>query len=449
MPLLRNNFAVSAILIVLVMTVLDVTIMNVALPVLANEFGVSDSSSVWLVTIYQLIITMLLLPLSSVGDLYSYKRTFLAGVVIFTTASLLCAAAPNFPMLIAARAVQGLGAACIMAVNIALTRLVYPKEIIGRGMALNAMVIAVATAAGPTIAGAILSIASWHWLFIINAPLGVIAFFIARKWLPANPPKKHAHKFDFVSALENCLTFGIIFLALGNLGHHGELIANLMLLATGLLIGFFYIRRQIKHDEPMLPVDLMRSRVYSLSIITSTFAFIAMNLALISLPFLFHNNYGFSSIITGLMMTPWSIATMLMSPIAARFVERHNPAMTAATGMAVYVFGVLLLLWLPQEGANEWQIAWRMAVCGLGFGIYQTPNNIVMMRATPIHRSGAAGGMQSTARLVGQTFGATLVSTVFASSFTTPFSVDACLYISLTFGAMASILSITRKLPDQ
>ena len=156
---LHNYIAITAILIVLIMTVLDVTVVNVALPVLADKFGVSDSDTVWIVTIYQLVITMLLLPLSSAGDLYSYRKTFLTGVVIFTSASVLCAASQNFAMIIASRAIQGIGAACVMSVNIALTRLIYPREVLGRGLALNAMVIAIATAAGP-IAGSILSIAS-------------------------------------------------------------------------------------------------------------------------------------------------------------------------------------------------------------------------------------------------------------------------------------------------
>lgn len=172
---LRSYSAIIAILIVLVMTVLDVTVVNVAIPVLAREFGISDSLSVWIVTIYELVITMLLLPLSSLGDKYSYRRTFLIGVVVFTLSSALCAASSNFTWILAARALQGIGAACVMSVNIALTRLIYPKEILGRGLALNSMVIASATAAGPTIAGALLSVASWHWLFLINVPFGIAA----------------------------------------------------------------------------------------------------------------------------------------------------------------------------------------------------------------------------------------------------------------------------------
>ncbi|MDE6855854.1 MAG: MFS transporter, partial [Muribaculaceae bacterium] len=134
----RKYIAVIALQIVLVMTVLDVTVVNVALPILAEKFSISNSSAVWIVTIYQLVITMLLLPVSSIGDLYSYKRTFLTGVVVFTLSSAACALSQNFTMLVAARAIQGIGAACVMGVNVALVRLIYPREILGRGMALNA-----------------------------------------------------------------------------------------------------------------------------------------------------------------------------------------------------------------------------------------------------------------------------------------------------------------------
>ncbi|MDE5874282.1 MAG: MFS transporter, partial [Muribaculaceae bacterium] len=222
------------------MTVLDVTLVNVALPVLADKFRISDSESVWLVTVYQLVITMLLLPVSSIGDIHSYKRTFLTGVVIFTISSALCALSQNFTMLVVARGIQGIGAACVMGVNIALVRLIYPREILGRGMALNAMCIAIATAAGPTIAGAILSIASWHWLFIINLPLGIAAFLIGWKLLPKNPDKKVKNSFDWISALENMIVFGFVFYALGNLGRKGDITISLILLAIGLTVGIFY-----------------------------------------------------------------------------------------------------------------------------------------------------------------------------------------------------------------
>ncbi|MDE6535669.1 MAG: MFS transporter [Muribaculaceae bacterium] len=441
----RKYVAVVALQIVLVMTVLDVTVVNVALPVLADEFGISNSSAVWIVTAYQLIITMLLLPVSSIGDLHSYKRTFLTGVVIFTAASGLCAMAGSYEMIVIARAIQGVGAACVMGVNIALVRLIYPREILGRGMALNAMCIAIATAAGPTIAGAILSVSSWHWLFLINVPLGVIAFFIGWRLLPRNPQVENKPRFDWVSAAENMVVFGLIFYALGNFSRQGDRILSGVMLGIGLMIGWFYLRRQFHHRQPLLPVDLFRNSMYSMSIVTSVCSFIAQNVTMIALPFLYLNNYHFSEITTGLLMTPWPLATMIVSPIAARYVERHNPGATAAVGMLVFVIGVALLL-TSGVAPSEWNIAWRMAVCGVGFGLFQTPNNIVMVMATPVHRSGGAGGMQSTARLVGQTLGATLVSSVFALIAIEMNAVRVCLYIGIAFALCAGIFSYTRTL---
>lgn len=441
---IRNYTAIFATLLVLVMTVLDVTLVNVALPVMSEKFGVSDSQSVWVITVYQLVITMLLLPVSSYGDRTSYRRCFLVGVVIFTISSALCAASQSFSMIVAARALQGVGAACVMGVNIALVRLIYSRKVLGRGLALNAMVIAIATAAGPTIAGAILSIASWHWLFLINVPFGIIAFIIGKRLLPQNPPHKVEGRYDWISAVENMVVFGLIFLAIGNITKTDNKTVIISMLIVGLTVGVFYVRRQLSHRQPMLPIDLLKIKLYTLSISTSVCSFIAQNIAMIALPFLFIGNYGFSEITTGLLMTPWPLATMIVSPLAARFVEKHNPGITASCGMLVYSIGLLLLLFAPVSDVSPWNIAWRMAVCGMGFGLFQTPNNIVMVIATPIERTGGAGGMQSTARLVGQTLGATLVSVIFARTASDSISANACLWVALAFAVIAGAFSISR-----
>lgn len=445
---LRDYAAVIAILMVLVMTVLDVTLVNISLPVLATEFHIANSDTIWIVTAYQLAITMLILPLSAAGDMYSYRRNFLTGVVLFTLSSGMCAISGSFAMIVISRTLQGIGAACVMSVNIALTRLIYPREILGRGLALNAMVIAVATAAGPTIAGAILSVASWHWLFLINIPFGIAAYIIGRRLLPYNRPSYSRHGYDWLSALMNAVSFGLVFYSLGSIARKGDSVTAAILLAVGLAVGILYIRRQTGQPLPMLPVDLFRIRLYSLSICTSICSFIAQNLVMISLPFLFLDSFGFSEITTGLLMTPLPLATMIVSPVAARFVERHNPGLVAAAGMAIYGGGVLAIALLPAAGVQEWSIVWRMALCGLGFGMFQTPNNVVMVIATPLKRTGSAGGMQSTARLIGQTTGATTVTLLFALTATagTPHgSVDFCLWLALGMAITAGILSFSRR----
>lgn len=425
------------------MTVLDVSVVNVALPVLSQEFHVDESSSVWVVTIYQLIIVMLLLPLSSIGDQYGYKRNFLTGVIIFTLGSGFCSISNSLSLLLVSRAIQAIGAAGIMSVNVALTRTIYPRNILGRGLALNAMFISAATASGPGLAGWIMSIASWHWLFIINVPLGIIAFLIGRKVLPQNPNLPEHPHFDRTSGFLNLLVFGLLFMALGSIARKGSLLISIPMIIIAIVIGIFYIKRQLSVNHPILPVDLFKNYLYRMSVGTNVCSFIAQNIAMISLPFLFLTGLGFTELTTGLLMTPWPVATMIISPIAARIIEKHNPAFVAASGMLIYSAGIILLLFLPEkvDVADLW---WRIALCGIGFGFFQTPNNIVMVMATPVERTGAAGGMQSTARLTGQTFGSTIVTIVFSFVATVMVSVHVTLSISLGFAVVALVFSLFR-----
>lgn len=442
---IKKRMAIVSLLMALMMTVLDGTLVNMALPIIATQFGVSASDSIWIVTVYQLVIMTLLLPFSSAGDLYSYKKTFIAGAVVFTISSLLCAMSNSFVAIVLSRALQGMGAASVMGVNIAITRQIYPREIIGRGLALNAMVIAVTTAVGPTLAGAILSVASWHWLFIINIPIGGLVLLLSAKFLPDNLTKKSTDKYDFVGALQNVFTFGLIFLALNSFKHNNTTAEAAIALALGVVVGYFYISRQSRIKTPMFPLDLLRVRLYSLSIITSICSFIAQNLVLISLPFLFLDCYGFSEIRTGLLLTPWPLATMIVSPFAARFVEKHNPGLVASLGMATFAAGVISILFYHPDVASEIDIACRLAVCGIGYGLYQTPNNVVMVMATPVSRAGGAGGMQSTARLMGQTTGAIIVAFIFAMSHDIMTGARTSLYCAVAIATIAGSLSLVRS----
>ena len=256
-----------------------------------------------------------------------------------------------------------------------------------------------------------------------------------------NPPKDPY--FDWRGAILNILFFGLLFYSLGTIVRNGDFTVSLILFLLSLIIGFVYIRKELRSSHPMFPIDLFRIRLYATSILTSTSSFIAQNLAIIALPFLFLSVLNFSELTTGLVMTPWPLATMIISPLAARWIEKHNAAFTAAFGMLIFMTGLLLLVLAPDD-TNHWDIVWRMAICGIGFGFFQTPNNIVMVMATPVERTGAAGGMQSTARLTGQTMGSTIVSIVFGIMVTVSSSVNLCLYIALFFATFACIFSIDR-----
>ena len=217
----RRYWAVIAVALALTMSVLDGTIVNVALPTLSREFGTSPSSTIWIVNAYQLTITMSLLSFSALGDIYGYKRIFLIGTTIFCSTSLFCALSSSFAMLTVARILQGIGASAIMSVTTALLRIIYPPQYIGRGMSINAMVVAVSIAAGPSLAGAILSVASWNWLFAINVPLGICAIITGYFLLPQNPCKDGPkRKFDKIGGISNALTFGLLIYSLEGIAHH-------------------------------------------------------------------------------------------------------------------------------------------------------------------------------------------------------------------------------------
>ena len=412
LPLPQRYGAILTIVLGIAMAVLDGAIANVALPTIATDLNASPAASIWIVNAYQIAIVIALLPLSFLGDMFGYRRIYKIGLLVFTFTSLACALSHSLEMLTLARVAQGLGGAALMSVNTALIRLIFPKRFLGRGMGINSFVVAVSSAAGPTIAAAILSVASWQWLFLINIPLGIISLTLAMRFLPANSSRSRITRFDLPSAIMNALTFGLLIVALGGFaqGQSGQLV--LAELAAMLVIGFFFIRRQLRMPVPLLPVDLLRIPLFSLSICTSICSFCAQMLALVSLPFFLQATIGRSEVETGLLLTPWPLATMVMAPLAGYLIEKIHAGLLGAIGLTVMACGLFGLALLPSS-PSDLDIIWRMALCGAGFGLFQSPNNHTIVSSAPSHRSGGASGMLGTARLLGQSTGAALVALLF------------------------------------
>ncbi len=193
-----------------IMAVLDGAIVNVALPIISSDMDVTPAHAIWVVNAYQLAVTVSLLPLATLGDILGYRRVYGVGLAIFTIASIACGLSTSLLSLTLARLAQGLGAACIMSVNIAFVRFIYPKDQLGRGVGNMALVVATTGAAGPSVAAAILSVAPWRWLFFVNAPLGVFAIALALRYLPRTP--RLDHRLDLLSVALNALTFGLLII---------------------------------------------------------------------------------------------------------------------------------------------------------------------------------------------------------------------------------------------
>jgi DHA2 family multidrug resistance protein-like MFS transporter len=406
----QRAWAVAAVALGLIMAVLDGAIANVALPTIAADVHVSPHDSVSIINAYQIAVIVLLLPLASLGEIYGYKRIFQIGVVVFTCASLACALSSTLGQLTFARVIQGCGAAGEMSVTGALIRFAYPRARLGRGLALNALVVAGSTAAAPSIASAILAVAHWEWLFAINVPIGVACFAVAWSALPLSP--RSSMRFDIVSALLSALTFGVGMVGIMGLTHgHGTALA-IGEIAVGVIAGVFLVRGQLSRKEPLLPIDLLRIPLFRLSIMTSVFSFCAQMLAFVAIPFFVQDILGRSEVATGLLMTPWPLFVMIAAPIAGRLSDRFPAGLLGGIGLGVYALGLGLTALLPAHPSNL-DIVWRLAICGAGFGLFQSPNNRAIMSAAPRHRSGGANGMLGLARLTGQTFGATIAALVF------------------------------------
>jgi MFS transporter, DHA2 family, multidrug resistance protein len=431
--------AVTTIVIAIAMASLDTSIANTALPTIAADVNATPADSVWVVNAYQLALVVSLLPFASLGEIIGYRRVYVWGLAVFTVASLLCALSWSLPTLTAARIIQGFGASGIMSVNTALIRFIYPSNALGRGVGYNALVVAVSTAIGPTIAAGILSLGTWQWLFAVNVPLGLIAFILALRVLPDT--KRASYRFDFGSAALNATTFGFLIFGIGEAAHSANLAITLTALGIAFAAGGALIYRQLGLPAPMLPVDLYRRPMFALSSLTSLCSFAAQGLAFVSLPFYFQAVLGLSAVETGLLLTPWPVMTAIAAPIAGPLSDRFPPAILGGTGLAVLGVGLALIATLPGHPGTT-GIVWRMMVCGAGFGFFQSPNLKAIMSSAPPDRSGGASGIVATSRLVGQAIGAALVALCFGISM--QHGPSLALSAAAIFSAAGSLVSFSR-----
>jgi DHA2 family multidrug resistance protein-like MFS transporter len=417
---------------------LDGAIANIALPTMARDLGASDAATVWVVNIYNLGSVICLLPAAAMGEILGLKRVYAFGLVLFTLSSLACALSPTLPMLILARLVQGMGCACIAAIGPAVVRDIYPRRLIGSGLAMIALCVAAGGAAGPTIASLILSVATWPWLFLVNVPIGIVAvpLFLSL----ANPGRPQPRPFDFVATVLSAAALGLLLIGVDTLGSESRALA-IGEMAAGLACGALLVWHQSGRPNAMLPLDLLKIPLMSLSLVTSSCAYTAQILAYVSLPFLFETVMHRSQTATGFLVTPWPALIFIAAPLAGRLVRRYPAALLSSVGLAILATGLVLLATMPAD-PSDINIVWRMAICGIGFGFYQTPNNATVMTAGPVSRSGAAGGMLAVARTLGWCIGSAMVSLIFSLSKT-----DAtlhCLELAAAFAAAGAIASVSR-----
>jgi DHA2 family multidrug resistance protein-like MFS transporter len=439
----RLYFAVAAISLGTMLTIIDGAIATVALPTIAQDLRVDNSSAVMVVTVYQLVLVMALLPFSALGDQIGLKRLYQGGQLVFTVATVLCFFAHSLGFLLVVRALQAVGAAAALSVMAAMIRRVYPPQHLGRGLGLNNIMGSVSGALAPTAGGLILAVAPWPWVFAAAAPFAILSLALGRWALPDVPPRPGG-SYNLAGAMLNMATFGLFISGLEALVHGNSPVVSGAVVAIGLLFGVILVLHERKEPVPILPVDLLARPVLSLSVAGAFVAFFASQLITLSLPFRLQHAYGFLPSEVGAMIAPWPLTTMFVAPIAGSLSDRYPAGLLGGIGMTVATIAAGLLAFLPAH-PQYFDVAWRMALCGAGFGLFLSPNARLIVGSAPRDRAASAGGLVSTTRLVGQTMGATGVATMLALGFgRTPWPafVAGCLTI------LAGLFSVSRLRPS-
>lgn len=403
----RRIYAVITLLLALIITVLDASMSNVALPVIAQEMGIDPSLVVWVSIAYSLTIVMTLLPLSSLAERIGLGRLFAIGIAVFLAASIAAVFSYDFKTLLLARSAQGLGSSMLMCLFGGLIRNIYPLSRLAVGLSLNAMTVSLTAVLGPSLGAFILEFGSWRWIFFLNIPFCIIAWFGVR-FLPRVP--RSSKPFDWFAAALSFPVFGLSILGLDLIAT--EWVWALVSMAIAALCGWVLIRHNLKQSEPLVPIDLLRITPVAYAVAASAFTFAAQMASVVALPFYFQRilDYSYSDI--GIMLGVWSLGVGVMAPISAWLSNRMSIAIMCALGAGMLAFATFMLVLLGTDSAIEW-VYFSMLLSGFGFGLFQTPNNRAMLAGIPRHRSAAAGGMQATTRVYGQSFGTALVAIAF------------------------------------
>lgn len=436
LPLPRRLWAIVAISFGTSLLVIDGAIPNVALPTIARDLGVSNAIVTNVVTVYQLVLVMLLLPLASVGDRVGHRTLYQYGQGLFMVASALCFFADSFTVLLLLRALQAIGAAMALSVSAAMLRQIYPSSRLGTGMGINSVIVASSAALAPTLGGWIVGHAPWQVVFVVAAPLAVVSLLMGRS-LP--DPKPQDRRVQWKSGAWSALT---MLLLIGGMqwGTHGNIPGGLALAVLGVVSLVLLVRREKARPAPVLPVDLMARPVIGLSVLANFTCFISAGALMLSLPFRLEEAMGYEPQMVGMLLLPFPLTMLVISPIAGWASDRVAPTKLGVTGMTIAIIGLVLLSTMPDQ-PGQWGIAWRLALTASGFGLFFAPNTRLVMSNAPRDRSAAAGGLYSTSRLFGQTLAAVLVGILLAGNL----GMGAVpMYVSCGLAVVAAACSLTR-----
>lgn len=394
---------------------LDANLANVALPVISAALQIDQSTAVLIVSVYNLVLAMALLPLAAAGEHFGHRRIFAIGLVGYSGAAILCLFADGLLTLVVFRAFQALASAAILSVSLAMVRLTYPGRMLGRGLGLNTMMAALGAALAPPLSGLVMAFTSWQPVFVIGLPLAVAALSSARA-LPDFEGR--VGRFDGVGAVLCAITFGLLVSSLQAMGQGASGLIVAAGLTGGTLAAVVFVRHAKGTRLPVLPIDLLAQPALSLSVASGLLAVLSMTLIMLYLPFRLHE-LGFGSATIGAMLAPYAIAVMIAAPASGMLSDRIAPAILGTGGMVLAVAGVVSLA-LLSETTSFSDVAWRTALCGVGFSVFFAPNGRLVVGSVARDRAAGASSMLATTRMFGQAVGATALAGLLTLQFRIP-----------------------------
>ncbi|MDB4884526.1 MAG: family efflux transporter permease subunit [Gemmatimonadetes bacterium] len=397
------------------MTTLDASIVNIGLPSIARAFDTPlDGALEWIIICYLVVIGGLLLTFGRLSDMIGRSPIWLTGLVVFTAGSAVCGAAASLGLLIAARALQGVGGAMILSTSAALLGAAVPSAKRGHALGWGAVAVAMGASAGPTIGGMLTAYASWRWIFYVNVPVGLVAILASLRLIP--PTIGHSgQKFDLVGAVLLAVALAALNLGLSfgqEWGWMSPRVLGILLLGAASLAASVFV--ELRSAHPIIDVKLFRDRVFLSAVASLLCSMLALFAVGFMLPFYAEELRGFSAERTGLLLTPFPVAMAIVSPIAGALSDRVGSRWLAPLALTITAVALLLLTQLDATSSMP-AMAWRLALAGVGLGLFQAPNTRALMDAAPESQQGMASGVFATARITGQALSVAVAGAVFAS----------------------------------
>jgi EmrB/QacA subfamily drug resistance transporter len=413
-PVERKWLILTSVSLGSLMATLDGSIVNIALPAMQTDFRADLTTIQWVVVAYLLVVGSLLLPFGRLGEVLTFKRVYLVGFAVFTLASVCCGAAPSETTLIGFRVVQGVGAAMIMAMGPAIVARTFPAAERGKALGLNGVSVSIGLSLGPAIGGILTQAATWRAIFLINAPIGLLAIVWAARVLPAETPGK-GQSFDARGAMLSGVALFALLLALSDGQQWGWTSPPVLgLVIAFVVLGAFFIRVERRSIQPMIDLALFRIRPFTAGLVSVVVAFAGLFTATFLLPFLLQQGRGFSPIEAGLLLTPVPITMAIVAPFSGAASDRIGPRVLASAGMAVMALSLLSLTLLPADFGLP-DLIWRLVLLGLGQGLFMSPNSSAVLGSVPRPRVGTASGTLAQMRVNGQALGIALSGAIVAT----------------------------------